>query len=284
MRRRDVLALVGTSALPLSGCLGVRQLAPDETVTPSLRPTATPTETTSATPPETATAPPPRRLAIGDTATFADGTTLTVAAPTVQQSVLADAGAFLLVERHEDRQYVVVAVHGSADFEPGAFAVRRDGNIADPPGQRQHVEPVTRDCPGACIGLPIVTETTGAAAIVYQPDDLVRGSWDLAAETVALFGEQPWCELREAQLTDREGAVAVRFTVENVGTRDAGFRALVAPAWLADVSDPVGFPVTEGESVTETIVPPELDGLSPEEATFTHEIDEDTRSFEVGSE
>lgn len=128
-----------------------------------------------------------------------------------------------------------------------------------------------------------MTNPSDASAIVYQPDDRVKASWDLQAETVELFGVQPWCELREAHLTGHEGDVVVRFTVENVGARKAGFRALVAPAWLHDASDPVGFWVPEGETVTETFAPPELDGLAPAEATFIHEIDEDTRYFEVGS-
>lgn len=273
MRRRRVLGFVGAAIIPFSGCSEGGQAVADETETP--RPTHSPTGTT--------TEPPPQRLAFGGTATFADGTTLTVVDPTVQKSIIADADAFLLVERYAGHQFVVVSVQGSAAVEPSDFAVRRDGRVEAPPEQRSCVEPVTRDCSATCIGLPIVTGATDDAAVVYQPADRVRAAWDLPAETVGLFAVQPRCELREAELTDRDGEVAVRFTVENVGARDAGFRALVAPEDIADVSDPAGFVVPEGETVTETVVPLVLDGYSPEEVTFTREINEDTRVFTVGS-
>lgn len=271
-RRRVMRTLGSTIVLGLPGCSAISGIGQQ-----------TPGSTSSETPTTTGTEPPPQRLAIGETATFADGMMLTVADPTVQKSIIADFDAFLTVERYAGHQYVVVSVQGSAAVEPSAFAVRRDGRIEAPPKQRSPVEPVTRDCLATCIGLPIVTGATDDAAVVYQPADRVRATWDLSAETVDLFAVQPRCELRKAELTDRNGDVAVRFTVENVGDRDAGFRALVAPEDFADVSDPVGFPVPKGETVTETVVPRELDGYSPEEATFTHEIDEDTRAFEVGN-
>ena len=275
MRRRQIIRLAGVSAVSLSGCLGRMSSRADGETTPTTDP-----QTGRSTPSESS----PRQLTVGETATFPDGTTLTVTDPTVQGSAIADIGGrFLSVVREQDHQIVVISVEGDTDVTPSEFRVQRDGQTSAPPTKRRYVRPVTRSCSGTCIGVPITTEATDSAAVVYKPDAQTHTTWDLSADTVALFSTQPQCELREARLTGRDGETAVRLTVENTGDRTAGFRALVAPAWVSDVSDPIGFSVPEAETVTETVVPPELGGINPETATFTREVTEETRYIEVGS-
>lgn len=264
--RRRLLHLAAGAGLSLSGCLGRSSSEPDSTAT-------------------TPASAQPQEVAMGETAMLSDGTTLTVANPTVQQSVIVNnRGLFSTVVDEPGFQFVVVSVDGDTEVGPESFAVERDGTIQSRPKHRRHVTPVTRTCAGACLGLSIGTTPTDSASVVYQPGIEVRASWRLDSETTALFDTRPRCALRDVSLTSRDGETAVRFTVENTGPRDAGFRALVAPAWISDVSDLVGFTVPEGEAVTRTVVSPHLDQISPEEATFTDEITEQTRYLRVGHE
>lgn len=144
--------------------------------------------------------------------------------------------------------------------------------------------PVTRTCSGTCVALPVAPRPTDTAAVVYRSDDRVRATWRPHADTTRPFDAGPQCVLRDARVVDRDGAVGVRFTVENVGARDGGFRALVTPASVSDTSTPVGFAVPQGGAVTGTVVPPVLGGLPSDGSAFTHAVDGDTRRFEVGRE
>ncbi|MEF8820067.1 MAG: hypothetical protein V5A31_05990 [Haloferacaceae archaeon] len=278
MRRRRLLCLAGGATLPLAGCLGVEQGTTESPPTP-----ADATEPSTPDPPTATTTmePSPRRLTVGQKGGFPSGETLAVAAPTVQRSIVVHGGEFSALVREAGRQFVVVSVRGSADVVPSDFTLGRDSRVGSLPMRPRWVVPVARTCSGRCLALPTETEAADSAAVVYSPDGRVRATWTLRDETVSLFGTQPRCALRNAALVGRDSGTAVRFTVENVGPRDAGFRALVAPAWLADAADPVGFPVPEGETVTETVAPAALDGLSPEEAAIAGEVGEGTRYVEV---
>jgi len=271
MRRRRLLALAGATAPSLSGCFGGDRTATDDPDSERPSPTA-------------ATAAEPGSM--GTTVTFADDTTLLVGTPTVQRSIVADAKAVRSVEARDGVQYVVVEVTGTraTAASPSAFALERDGDLVSPPGENRAflVEGVLRDCSVRCIGLPFVAEPAGTATVVYRPGERAAAAWELPAETVARFDERPPCVLQDAALTERDGAVALRVTVANRGERDAAFRALVAPAWQAFVTDPLGVPVPAGTTVTETVVPPSLGTLAPGEAAFTHAVEGDTRTFEVG--
>lgn len=265
MHRRAVLTGAGVAFAGFAGCSGrSADGGPgDGSATP------TPVETG------------PRRLGVGESVAFDDGTSLTVADPAVQASVVADHAEFLTVEREEGLQFVVVDVDGDAAFEPPSFVLSRDGVVEAPPRPQQPVRGVTRRCGGTCIAVPVVVEAVDSAAVVYRRDGEARAAWDLGEALVDSLALVPDLRVRDASFTDRDGDLAIEFTVQNVGERSGGFRALVAPGWAADVEEPVGFVVPRGETVTETVVPREIQRLGPGEAAFEDEPTEETRRFVV---
>jgi hypothetical protein len=293
MNRRTVLAGAGIAIAGLAGCAGdPGRDTDDSTLTDETDGTTGPTPTRTAKqgavtdrPPEsTSTALETQRRPVGTTATLADGTSLTVANPTVQRSIVAYHSQFLSVERADGRQFVVVSVAGDTDVDPSSFVLARDGEIQSPPWTQQYVRSVTRECAGTCIGVPVEAEGAASAAIAYCPDDDVCAVWALDDTTVAAFPNVPALRVRDAAVTDEDGDVGIELSVDNVGDRDGVFLALVAPAWVADVEEPFGFPVPQDEVVTTTFVPNELEPLCPDEATFSRTPTEDTRRFEVGAE
>jgi hypothetical protein len=219
---------------------------------------------------------------MGESTTVADGTSLTLADPTVQRSIVAYGSEFLSIGREDGVQFVVVGVEGDADVDPSSFVLERDGRVRSPPRTQQYVRRVTRECGGTCIGVPVEADAAESAALAYRPDGGVRAAWELDDATVAAFSNVPDLRLRDAVVTDENGDVGVEFSVDNVGERDGVFLALVAPAWLADAGEPVGFTVPRGDSVTETVVPSAIQRLDPDEAGFSAEPTADTRYFEVG--
>lgn len=271
MDRRTVLARAGIVVAGLSGCAG----DPD-------RGGATSTTTERPIEPDP-TEPGPQRLATGESVTVADGTSLTIADPMVQQSIVAYHSQFLSIEREDGVQFVVVDVDGDADFEPSSFVLERNGDIESPPRTQQYVRHVVRECEGTCIGIPVDAEAAKSAAIAYRPDDERRAVWELDDATVATFPTVPALRLQDAAVTEHDGDVAVEFSVDNVGERDGVFLGLVAPAWVTDVEEPVGFTVPRGDTVTETVVPSEVQRLDPDEAVLSVEPTADTRYFEIGS-
>ncbi|EJN59058.1 hypothetical protein [Halogranum rubrum] len=252
MNRRQFLALSGTGTLACSGCLSRISGIPES-----------------------------RRVSIGDSVVLGD-TTLTVSAPTVQQSIIADPGVFRSVQQADDRQYVTVDVQTNSEVRATAaesddeiratdFHVKRSKDLTRPSNSGEEtvrIAPVTRECSGVCLGIPIPAEPTKSAKIVYRPRDGPGASWALSEETTRLFAERPVCEWRETRVVEREGRTALEFSVENVGPRTAGYRVLVHRQSWNDQSDPVGFEIPVGETVTETVVPPILDGLDPASATL----------------
>jgi hypothetical protein len=252
MNRRQFLALSGTSALACSGCLSPIGGIPKS-----------------------------RRVSIGDTVVLGD-TTLTVSTPTVQQSIIPDASMFRSVRQADDRQYAVVdveiggdirwtAVEGDTGIEAADFHVDRSTDLttlSHSGGESVQIAPVTRECSGICVGIPIQTGATESARVVYRPKDGPGASWVLSEETTRLFAERPVCEWRETRIVEREGRTGLAFTVENVGPRTAGYRVLVHRQSWHDRSDPFGFEIPTGETITETVVPPILDGLDPTAATL----------------
>lgn len=225
----------------------------------------------------------PQRLALGESATLDDGTSLRVADPTVQASVIADHSEFLSIEREEGLQFVVVDVTGDAPFEPSSFLSKRNGDILPPPQTPHRIRGVTRACGGTCISVPVEAESVRSAGIAYRVDEEISAVWDLDDATVTALSHVPDLRLRGAVISDEGGDVGIEFTVDNVGKRDGVFLALVIPARVADVEEPVGFPVPPDETVVETVVPSEVQGLDPDEAAFTEQPTEDTRRFEIES-
>jgi hypothetical protein len=293
MNRRTVLAGAGVAIAGLAGCAGEPgRDTDDSTLTDRTDGTTRPTPTRTAKqgavtdrPPESAsTALETQRRPVGTTATLADGTSLTVANPTVQRSIVAYHSQFLSVERADGRQFVVVSVAGDTDVDPSSFVLARDGTTQSPPQTQQYVRSVTRECDGTCIGVPVETEGAASAAVAYRPGDDVRAAWALDDTTVAAFPNVPALRVRDAAVTDEDGDVGIELSVDNVGDREGVFLALVAPAWVADVEEPFGFPVPQDEVVTTTFVPNELEPLGPDEATFSRTPTADTRRFEVGPE
>jgi hypothetical protein len=270
MDRRTVLASAGIVVAGLSGCAG----------DPDRDDESTPTERQLESDP---TEPEPQRPATGDPVTVADGTSLMVADSTVQQSIVAYHSQFLSIEREDGLQFVVVDVVGDADFEPSSFVLKRNGDVESPPRTQQYVRRVVGACDGTCIGIPVDAEAATSAAIAYRPDDELRAVWELDDATVAALPTVPALRLRDAAVTEQNGEVGVEFSVDNVGERDGVFLGLVAPAWVADVAEPFGFTVPRGDTVTETLVPNEIQRLDPDEAGFSTEPTDDTRYFEIGS-
>ncbi|MFD1632923.1 hypothetical protein ACOZ4L_15555 (plasmid) [Haloplanus ruber] len=273
MKRRRVLATLGTAAFgSIAGCAGEPDRGSDES-----------TRTDETTTP-TRTDPGPQRLATGESTTVADGVSVTVADPRVQSSIVAYSSQFLAVQREDGIQFVVVAVNGDIDFEPSSFVLERNGVVRSPPQTQQYVRSVTRECGGTCIGVPVKAEAAESAAIAYRPDGEVRAVWELDDPTVAAFPHVPDLRLQNAIITEQNGDVGVEFSVDNVGERNGIFLGLIAPAWLADAGEPVGFIVPRGETVTETVVPSGIQRLSPDEAGFATEPTADTRYFEIGAD
>lgn len=271
MNRRTVLAGVGIAVTGLSGCADETNQDGDNDTLEDRTTESTPTETG------------PQRLAMGESTTFDDRTSLTVADPTVRESIVAEHSQFLAIEREDGLQFVVVDVDGDADFEPSSFVLERDGDIESPPQTQQYVHSVARECDGTCVAIPVDAEAAESAAIVFRLDRESRAVWELNDATVSAISKLPALRLHDAVVTDENGDVGVEFSVENVGDRDGVFLALIAPAWVADVEEPVGFPVSRDETVTETVVPSEIQELEPDEAGFSEEPTEDTRRFEIES-
>ncbi|SFK85446.1 hypothetical protein SAMN04487950_1447 [Halogranum rubrum] len=252
MNRRQFLALSGTATFAGSGCLSHIGGIPES-----------------------------RRVSIGDSVALGDAT-LTVSAPTVQQSIIEEPDIFRSVRQADDRQYVVVDVERGGDIRSAVgesndelraadFHVKRSKDLTRPSNSGEEavqIAPVTRECSGVCLGIPIPAEPTKSAKIVYRPRDGPGASWALSEETTRLFAERPVCEWRETRIVEREGRTALEFSVENVGPRTAGYRVLVHRQSWNDQSDPVGFDIPVGETVSETVVPPILDGLDPASATL----------------
>ena len=270
MRRRTVLA--GLTLASFSGCLGDREDDGRTSTQPEGTPTHIPEETER------------ERLVIGETATFDDGTSLTVTNPTIQKSIIAAHSQFLAIERKDGLQFVVVDVEGDADFEPSSFVLERNGDIEEPPQTQQAIRGVVRSCEGTCIAISVEAEPEDSVAVAFRVNDVSRAVWALDDTTVTMIAAVPDLRLQKATLTDQGDGLGIEFTVENVGNRDGVFRALVVPAWVADVESPVGFEVAKNETVTETITPSEIQLLEPDEATFVGEPTEDTRYFSVESE
>lgn len=269
MRRRYLLVATG-SAFIGAGCIGKADQSDESSPSPA---DASPTSTETG----------PRRLAIGESATFDDGTLLTVAAPTVQKSIIVDHTQFLSIERGDGLQFVVIEVDGDAEFTPASFALELDGDTEQPPQTQQEIRSVVRSCETTCIGVPVDVQAVESAAIAYRPPGSSRAVWEPGDETVTALSKVPDLQLRDAAFTDQDGDVGVEFTVKNVGERDGGFRALVAPAWMEDVEESFGFAVPTDETVTETVVPSELQRLEPDEVAFQEELHVDMRYFRVES-
>lgn len=271
MQRREALAGVGIAIAGLAGCVSdTTDGGSDDT--PEGR-TPEPTHTDTA----------PQRLPIGDSAEFDDGTSITVGNPSVQASIIANLSAFLAIQREDGLQFVVIDVNGDAGSDPSSFALERNGTVESPPQSQQRVRSVVRECDGTCIAVPVNAEPVDSAGIVYRPDRGPRARWELGTETTTALSEVPELHLDNAVITDHDGNVGLRLTVQNVGDRDGLFLALVAPADMADVEDPIGFSVPEGETVTEIVAPSEIQLPKPDEAEFSEEPTEDTRRFEINS-
>ncbi|ESS06866.1 MAG: hypothetical protein A07HB70_00835 [uncultured archaeon A07HB70] len=274
MKRRRVLATLGTAAFgSMAGCAGETDRGSDE---------STLTDETTAPPPPTIE---PKRRGTGESARVADGVFLTIADPSVRSSVVVYNSPVLSVQG-AGVQFVVVSVEGDTDFEPSSFVLERDGAIQSPPPQQtqQHVGGVARECDGRCLGIPVEAEAAESAGIAYRPDDQVLAVWGLDDSTVAAFPNVPDLRLQSAIITEQEGDVAVELSVENVGERDGVFLFIIAPAWVADAGEPFGFRVPRGETVTETVVPNDIQSLDPDEAGFSTEPTADSRYFRIGTE
>lgn len=293
MHRRRMLSLMWTAGLSMSvsGCLSSEQgSAESEKTNASPMDSAessaqTTSRSSSSNPTGNETRQRRFQLSVGQTAYLSTGT-VSVTDPTVQGSAFGTDEIRLFLMREPTQQFVVVEIEGTLEVSPAAFALRRDGQVVVPASDPRYIAPVIRTCSAPCIGIPVETRPTDSAAIVYQPSESagVRAAWSLDADTVKRLSVQPTCQLRKAQVTESDGNVALRLTVTNVSPRDAGFRAVVRPAYLADVSEPIGFPVPEGQTVTQTVVPSEIQVYDPEEATFTRPVTEDTRFFTIGNE
>jgi hypothetical protein len=282
VERRTVLTGIGAGVAALAGCAGEADREGGEETTAA---DATPARSdTAATAGAATTAPGVRRLAPGTATTVAGGASLAVSDPTVQGSVVEYYSGFFGVGRADGVQFVVVEAVGDADVEPTSFVLVRDGRVERPPRTQQFVRGVVRDCDGPCVAVPVEAAPAASAAVAYRPDDEVRAAWALDDATVGALPAVPDLRLRDAAVVDADGDVGVRLSVENVGDRDGAFLALVAPAWVADGAEPVGFAVPRGETVTETVVPAEIQALDPGEAGFTVDPTAGTRRFEVGAE
>ena len=291
MHRRHVLSVMGTVMITSgSGCFNS-----DNTDTGSKEANSKLTQTTSQSSSsdvtDTATKQQQRRyqLSVGETAYLSTGT-VSITNPTVQGSIIysSDISYSLLGSNEPTQQFVVVEIEGTLEVDPAAFALRRNGQVLDPDPVPQIV-PVIRSCPTPCIGIPVDTQVTDNAAVVYHPfhatsdkSDTIDAAWNLDTDTLKLLGIQPHCQLQKARIIEFDGTVALKLTVKNVSPRDVGFRALIGPADIADAGEPIGFSIAKEQTVTKTIIPSNLQSYDPEEAAFTHPINEDTRLFTVG--
>jgi hypothetical protein len=266
MNRRAVLASVGIALSGFGGCVGGTDHGS----------TGTPTNGSSAS-----NADEPEQLVIGEPAVFDDGTSMTVTSPTVQTSIIVDHSAFLSVERVDGHHFVVVDVDSETEVDPSTFVIVRDGVVDEPPQSQQTVRGVIRECGGACIAVSAEVEAVDSAAVGYRPDGELRTLWELDDSTVTALSAVSDLRLQHAALTDADGKVGIEFTVENHGDRDGTFLALVVPSWVSDVSDPVGFSVPVGDSVTKTVVPSEIQSLDPSEVAFADAPTEETRRFVI---
>jgi mannose-6-phosphate isomerase-like protein (cupin superfamily) len=289
MKRRTVLTSACIAIAGVTGCAseagrdGGNDTRTDgaATVTPTLDGTETTRPDETAEP--TSTDRDSERLEMSESTTGAGGTSLTVANPTVQSSIIAYNSQFLSIGREEGIQFVVVSVKGDTDVNPSSFVLLRNGSVQSPPQTQQYVRSITRECEGTCIGIPVEAEAAESAAIAYRSEGEVRAVWELDEATIAAFSTVPDVRLQDATITDENGDVGVEFSVDNVGKRDGAFLGLVAPAWLADAGEPVGFTVPRGDTATETVVPSEIQRLDPDDAEISGEPTADTRYFEIES-
>ena len=283
MRRRQVLAALGAATfVPTAGCVADTSRTGDESTRTDESTHTDGNTLTDETDTPTPTDSGPRRLAPGASTTVAGGVSLTIADPRVRRSVVTRQSSFFAVRRESGVQFVVVDVAGDTNFEPSSFVLERDGTIQSPPQVQQSVRSTTRSCSGTCIGIPVDAEAAASAAVAYRPDGVVRGVWELDDSTVAAFPRVPDVRLRDAVVTDESGDVGVELTVDNVGERDGVFSGVVAPAWLNDAGEPVGFGIPRNETVVETVVPSGIQQLDPDSAGLSTTPAPDTRYFEIG--
>lgn len=298
MKRRRVLATLGTAAFgSIAGCAGGTDRDGDESTRTDEPTASTPTEPEpqgrdgeESTPTDETTASPqptvkPKRRGMGESARVADGVFLTIADPSVQSSVVVYNSPVLSIQG-AGVQFVVVSVEGDTDFEPSSFVLERDGVIRSPPPQQtqQYIGGVARECGGRCLAIPVEAEAAESAGIAYRPDDQVLAVWGLDDATVAAFPNVPELRLQDATITEQNGDVAVELSVDNVGERDGVFLFIITPTGLSDAGEPFGFRVPRGQTVTETVVPSDIQSLDPDEARFSTEPTADTRYFRVGTE
>lgn len=300
MHRREVLSLISTAGLCTvgGGCLsndnGDSHSDKNDSVSSSSPPDApdNSAQIVSQSPSSNPDATEQQRrhqLSIGETAYLSTGT-VSVNNLTIRGSVIYSNNVFysLMGSGEPTQQFIVVGIEGTFEVDTTEFAFRRNGRVIDPNPRPQEIVSITRNCSTPCIGIPVDTRAADTAAVVYQPSysssDSVRAAWNLDENTLKLLSIQPNCQLQKAEITNFDNKLALELTVANVSPRDAGFRALIKPDYASDVSEPVGFLVPEGQTVTRTIVPSEIQVYDTEEATFTRPINEDTRFFTIGRE
>lgn len=236
----------------------------------------------SSTNTDTLTPSGPKVAEIGEPITLDDGTAITVSSPSVQKDIITDTSDIYNGVGADGMQWVVLSVTAGPEFWPPFLAIERDGELKDPPHQSETVKPMLRTCTHTCTGVAIRTGETTEAFVVYNPTgDEVLAKWRLPKDIVSLFSVEPDLALRSAELVENDGELGIRATVENIGPRDAGFRALIDVPYLPDVADPVAFPVPKGESVTGVVTSRNIREMDPDRAFFTHEIGPGTRAFVV---
>lgn len=269
MKRRQMLTLVGTAAVPIAGCLGGAESPTTDSPTSESDQSDTPT-------------PPPSSdgtLTVGDTYEASNGPTVGVQDVRVRKlirSTSVGSPTHIDVACLNDHQFAVTEAEatdadGNSILSDIRFALDVDG--VQYPQDDQHwywaFPPGSNDRPGLPAFPAPITDAT-AAAIVWLREDAPSVRWRLPPETVELLGQSPTFTIRSFETPDsvsRGEIFETTFTVANTGERDGHF-----------ITEFVAGPLSDHGEVT-------IDVLAGTEQTHTRTMDphysEDTDEIDV---
>lgn len=225
MKRRQVLALVSTVAVSVSGCLSSDGSQTTDSPTATSEDSETPTPTTSSD----------KTLTLGASFEASNGQTVSVRDVRVRKlirSTSVGSPTHIDVACLNDHQFAITEAEatdgdGNSILSDIRFALDVDG--VQYPQDDQHwywaFPPGSHDRPGLRAFPAPITDAT-EAAIVWLRDDAPSVRWRVPPETIGLLGQSPTFTVGSFETPDsvsRGESFKATFTVANTGERDGHF-------------------------------------------------------------
>ena len=266
MKRRQVLTLVSTTAVPIAGCLNSTESSDIDMSLSTSEQSDTPTPSTD------------RTLNVGETYESSDGLTVDVRDVRVRKlirSTSVGSSTHIDVACLDDHQFAITEAEatdadGNSILSDIRFALDVDG--VQYPQDDQHCywafPPGLNDRPGLPAFPAPITDATDAA-IVWLRDDTPSVRWRLSPETVELLGQSPMFTVRSFETPDsvsRGDLFKATVTVANTGERDGHFITEFGAGPLSDHGE-VTIDVPAGTEQTHTGT------MDPHYSDDTDEID-----------